>query len=195
MPARAALAQAVLCHPAADEQQAVRQQSYATLGNARGSLMELRLYNLLGRALLLTSSAGCLSFPASGLRIQLTSYLADSVLTVNDTLRVDRFVVNRGRRPVWVSWGTTDVPFQITDSTGRIVCRYAGVYTLGLINVQLPAGDSIPRPFAWPLRDLADCQPGTYSLTTVARFYTNEYASGRATVLTTPPTRLHIIAR
>jgi hypothetical protein len=141
-------------------------------------------------ASLVLLGSGCLVRPVP---VKLRAELVDSVLTTRDTLRISRIVSNVGSRPVYLHSGSTDIPFALRDSLGKPACTYEGVYTLVQIVAGLSAGDSVARPVNFPLRFLANCGPGRYSVTTWIDYATDPRANGPSSIVESPNLSLRIV--
>lgn len=112
------------------------------------------------------SLTACASLPAwiAPSRVELQAWLVDSVLTTRDTLRVRRTIANRGPRPIYLTWGSTDVSFTVRDTAGRPACVYTGVYTLAQVIVRVAPGGTTTHHLDWPLSWLSRCGPGRYTV-------------------------------
>ncbi len=115
-------------------------------------------------------ATACVPWRSGEGRVEMTGRVVANVLRVSDTLRIQRVIRNGGTRPIYVSWGSTDVSFSVRYSAGALACTNDGVHTLGQIQARIDPGGTLERPVAFPLRWLSRCGPGRYTVD-ASQFY------------------------
>jgi hypothetical protein len=108
-------------------------------------------------------------------------------LTTQDTLVISRGITNGGREDMWLHVSAD--AFEMTASNGSRVCDASMV--LALISTQVvrvPSGQGIADERRFPMSQLTNCEPGTYSLIFVGHFRETEAADDSFTLRTSPTT-------
>ena len=144
------------------------------------------LRSVIGLPVLTLLTSACVHSQGSE-QVVVVAQMGGSVFNPADTLRVRRVVYNRGRREVWLTWGSVDLP-EVRDSAGRAACRFTGARNLQLMSMVLPGGDSLVRPVNFPLSQLDDCGPGRYTAVAVQNYQRDRQASVSSRALAAPVT-------